>query len=176
MNSNVDWAPIFGADVRKTEDVTLNDLQNVGVVFSAYGLTENQTITVESDPKLKRQAPRQEGQNPTYLVGVKRDGQKSWLNPMAFLRTDADNQPIYPAWYALGSAQEVVKALIRTGTIKCGKNKEVKVNAFNRDGSARMVAKREADGSLVLKNDGTPDMVRDTTTRAYPEIGDPKGE
>lgn len=176
MNQKIDWAPVFGADTRKVESVDLNALENVGVAFSAYGLTPNQIITVEHDPQIIRQEPRNEGQNPTYLVAVKRDGIKNWLNPMSFLRTDANGEPVYPAWYALGSAQEVVRALIRTGTLKCGDKKMVKMNAFNRDGSAKMVAKREADGSLILKGDGTPDMIRDTVERPYPIIPDPKGE
>ena len=177
MNQKVtDWAPVFGADTRKVEKVELSDLENVGVTFSAYGLTPDQTITIDHNPEIIRQAPRQEGQNPTYLVGIKRDGVKSWLNPMALLRNNAAGDPIYPKWSALGSAQEVVSALIRTGTLKCGKGVTVKMNAFNRDGSAKMVAKREADGSLILKGDGTPDMVRDTVDRIYPELPDPKGE
>lgn len=176
MNQKVDWAPVFGADTRKVEPVDLNALENVGVAFSAYGLSANQVITIDANPQLIRQEPRNERQNPTYLVAIKRDGVKNWLNPMSFLRTDSTGTPIYPAWYALGSAQEVVKALVRTGTLKCGENKTVKMNAFNRDGSAKMVAKREADGSLVLKGDGTPDMIRDTVDRQYPVIPDPKGE
>ena len=139
-------------------------------------MVSRKIITVDVNPQIVKQEPRPGTQNPTYLVAIKRDGVKSWLNPMSFLRTDSSNNPIYPDWYNLGSAQEVVNALVRTGTIKCGKAKSFKMNAWNRDGSAKYVAKRESDGSLILKEDGTPDMIRDTADREFPEITAPKGE
>jgi len=167
------WAPVFDGANRKVGEVTLDDLTEVGVTFNAYGIKEKDVINIDKDPLIVKQDPRREGQNPTYLVAILRNGNKSWLNPTFFLRQDSELNPVYPEWAALGSAKAVVEKLIKMGSITGGKNFTVQMTAFNRDGSFKEIAKRDESGNIVLNEDGTPQMVRTTVPRDYPTLPTP---
>lgn len=168
------WASVYDADRRPIAKSSLDELENVGVTFNAYGLKEGQVITIDENPEVIKQAPRREGQRPTYLVACKRDGVNSWFNPNALLGIDADLQPIYPKWAALGGAKAVItKIQSMKGGIKGGKPFDVKQTKFNRDGSIKEVALKKPNGDLELNEDNTPKMVRDTEMRPYVSVTDP---
>ena len=167
------WAPVYDADRRPVTPSSLDELENVGVTFNAYGLKEGQLITIEANPEVQKQAPRRDGQRPSFLVACKRDGVKSWFNPMSLLGIDADLNPIYPKWSLLGGAKAVVEKIISMKGIKGGKTFEVKMTRFNRDGSVHEEAVRDNDGNIVLTADGTPEMKRTTEMRQYVSVPDP---
>ena len=169
------WAPVYDSAQRPTEAVTLDDLADVGIVFNAYGIATKEVLNFDKEPIIIKQAPRREGQRPTYLISCKRNGNKSWFNPTFVLRQDANLNPVYPKWSALGGAKAVVEALIKLGKLVGGKEFEVQMTDFNRDGSFKEIAVRDAAGNVVLNDDGTPKMVRSTTGRNFPELVDPSG-
>lgn len=174
------WAPVYDSARRPVETVKLDDIAEVGIVFNAYGIKEKEVIEVIKDeggqPIIAKQAPRRADQNPTYLVAIKRNGNKSWLNPTFFLRQDAGLNPVYPEWSALGNAKAVVEKLLKLGQFTAGANFKVKMTAFNRDGSFKEIAKRDESGNVVLNEDGTPEMIRQTDDRDYPTLPAPPAE
>lgn len=167
------WAPVFDSANREVSEVKLDDLTEVGVSFNAYGISPKDVIIVDENPLIVKQAPRREGQNPTYLIAVTRNGNKSWLNPTFFLRQDSELNPVYPAWAALGSAKVVVEKLIKLHSITGGEPFKVQMTAFNRDGSFKEVAVRDESGNIVLNEDGTPQMKRTTNEREFPALPEP---
>ena len=175
MNENKHWAPVFDADRRPVKGSSLDALENVGVQFNSYGIQPKDTIHVAKNPEVVEQAPRREGQRPTYLVACTRNGVKSWLNPSFFLALNADLQPIYPKWAALGGAKAVVEKLIEMGEIKAADEPmTVVLTKFNRDGSIAEEAVRDEKGELILNEDGTPKMVNARVERTRAAIPDPK--
>lgn len=175
MNENKHWAPVFDADRRPVKTSSLDALENVGVQFNAYGIQPGDTIHVAKDPEVVVQQPRREGQRPTYLVACTRNGVKSWLNPSALLALNADLQPIYPKWTALGGAKAVVEKLIEMGEIKTPKEPiVVALTQFNRDGTIAEEAVRDEKGELILNADGTPKMVNKRIERPRAKFPDPK--
>lgn len=175
MNENKHWAPVFDADRRPVKTSSLDALENVGVQFNAYGIQPGDSIHVAKDPEVVEQAPRREGQRPTYLVACTRNGVKNWLNPAALLALNADLQPIYPKWAALGGAKAVVEKLIEMGEIKTPKEPiMVTMTKFNRDGTIAEEAVRDEKGELILNEDGTPKMVNARVERPRANVPDPK--
>lgn len=174
MANESKWAPVYDSDRREVTPSSLNELENVGIVFNTYRIEKGQVLTFDKNPQIVKQAPRIEGQRPTYLVACKRNGVKSWFNPSFLLTMNSDLQPVYPAWSALGGAKAVVEKLIEMGSIKGGENFKVKMTKFNRDGSRAEEVVRDGEGNIVLNEDQTPKMVYSTIDRDYPEIADPK--
>lgn len=170
------WAPVYDAARREVTVTSIDELENVGVPFSAYGIKDGDVIVVESNPEIVKQAPRREGQAFTYLVACTRNGAKSWINPNFFMRTNSAMDPLYPAWANLGSAKAVVEALIKMKTIttKKGEVFNAAMTAFNRDGSFKEQPKRDESGNIVLTDEGVPEMVRVTEDRPFPVLPDPK--
>jgi hypothetical protein len=177
MNGKNAWAPVFDADRRAVSFGTdLSVLENVGAQLNAYGLHEGDTLTFPEDITIGTQAPRREGQRPTYLVSCFINGVKTWLNPMFFLRNKRENgtnTPIYPKWAALGDAKAVVAQLIAQGGLKAGKLFKVQMADFNADGSAKMVPQLNDKGEVVVNADGSIVNVRATRSADYPTIPDP---
>lgn len=175
MNNTVNWAPVFDADRRPIEQASINDLKNVGAQIQSYGLAENDVLTFEEGTTVDnvgivRQAPRNSGNRPSYLVACLINGQKTWINPMFFLRNKRENNrnsPIYPEWAALGDAEKVVEQLVKQGGIKAGKNFETTVAAFNSDGSAKMIP------SIVATDGGQSTLVRAVEKRNFPKLPAP---
>lgn len=171
------WAPVFDADRRKvqfTDDLSV--LENVGAQLNAYGLHENDVLTFPEKIQIGIQDPRRENQRPSYLVSCYVNGQKTYINPMFFLRNkreDGHNVPIYPKWAALGDAKAVIAKLIEMKTLKAGKNMRVQMADFNADGSAKMIPQLNEKGEVVVNNDGSVVNVRATRTAEYPSIPDP---
>ena len=171
------WAPVFDADrraVKFTDDLSV--LQNVGAQLNAYGLHENDVLTFPETIQIGIQDPRREGQRPSYLVACYVNGQKTYINPMFFLRNkreNGQNVPIYPTWAALGDAKAVITKLIEMKTLKAGKNMKIQMADFNADGSAKMVPQLNEKGEVVVNADGSVVNVRATRTAEYPSIPDP---
>lgn len=175
--SKPSWAPVYRMDRQPVEKVTLDDLDSVGVPFSSYGINPGDKLEFFANPEVVRQAPRREGQRPSYLVACVRNGVKSWFNPTFFTRIDANQQPLYPAWSALGSAKAIIEKLIEMKSIETSKDKTftVQMTAFNQDGSFKTIPRKDDSGNLVLGDDGAPILDRTTeTSRPYPVIADPK--
>lgn len=182
FNSINDWAPVFDADRRAvTPSKGLSALKNVGAQLNAYGLHANDVLTfpdgmTADNIEIGIQAPRREGQRPSFLVPCLINGVQTYINPMFFLRNKRENDrnaPVYPNWAKLGDAEAVVKQLLKQGGIVAGAEMQVPMADFEQDGSAKYVPRVDAAGNKVLKADGSIDMVRATVNRPYPELPDP---
>ena len=125
MNELKDWAPLFGSDTRDAHEITLADLETVNVPFSQYGISEGEELHFSSDAKFIKQDPDANNRYPSYRMTCLRSGRKSYFDPGFVMRRNIDGDYIYPEWAALGSAAEVVKALIKLGTVKGGKSFDV---------------------------------------------------
>ena len=170
----VTWAPVYDSARRPVEKVSIDELENVGVPFNTYGVKNEDVLVFEANPEIAKQAPRNNGQNATYLVACKRNGVKSWFNPNTLLRTDADMNPLYPKWAGLGSAKAVVEALVKMTTFTVGKKTfKALATVFNRDGSFKEIPERDAAGNVILNDDNTPKMERVREEREYPVVPDP---
>ena len=182
MNNKISWAPVFDADRRAVERVGFDALNNVGAQLNAYGLHPGDTLTFPAGTtveniEIAKQAPRREGQRSTLLVACLINGEKTWINPMFFLRNKRENNqnaPIYPEWAKLGDAAAVVSQLIKQGGIKAGEEMTVKMAAFEQDGSAKFVPKVDEAGNPIIGADGAIVTVRDTVDRVYPVLPNPE--
>lgn len=174
----ISWAPVYDAANRSVEAISIDELENVGVPFNSYGITDGDVLVFDANPEIAKQAPRKEGQASTYLVACTRNGNKSWVNPNFFLRVNANLDPIYPDWAALGSAKIVVEKLIALKTLKTTKGKTISVpmTQFNRDGSFKEQPKRDEAGNIVLTDEGIPEMVRVVDDRPFPVLPSPEGK
>lgn len=177
MKLEIAWAPVFDADRRKvqfTDDLSV--LENVGAQLNSYGLHENDELSFPEKVQIGIQEPRREGQRPSYLVSCFVNGQKTYINPMFFLRNKRENgvnTPIYPKWAALGDAKAVIAKLLEMKSLKAGKNMKVQMADFNADGSAKMVPQLNDKGEVVVNADGSVVNVRATRPADYPELPDP---
>jgi hypothetical protein len=183
MNSEITWAPIFGADTRTAKKSNSASLRNVGAPATGYGLHAGDKLTFEKGTTIDNievvdQDPIRSGQRQTHLVACYIQGVKTWFNPMFLLRNkrvDGRNEPLYPEWARLGDAYAVVEQLIRQGGIEIpNKTFKAPVPAFDQtDGTPKFVAKVDDKGNKIVKEDGSYDMVRATEEREYPVVPGP---
>lgn len=96
---------IFGADTRKVEQCSAEDLKNAGQIFTSYGIQPGETISVPSnreDIVTVRQPNRQVNANGErtfqYFMSVlkttKAGEKKDWLSLGSVVRRDANQEPI----------------------------------------------------------------------------------
>lgn len=182
MNSANEWAPVFAADTRPVNPAKFSDLANVGAQLNTYGLHAGEKLTFEKGTTIEnisvfKQEPRNKGQRPAYLIPCYINGAKTWINPMFFLRNkrvNNQNVPVYPEWVALGDAQAVVKQLIEQGGITAGEEMQVPMADFETDGSPKYIEEKNANGDVMLNDDGSVRMIRATVMRSYPVLPAPK--
>lgn len=96
---------IFGADTRKVEQCSAEDLKNAGQIFTSYCIQPGETISVPSNRKdivTVRQPNRQVNANGErtfqYFMSVfkttKAGEKKDWLSLGSVVRRDANQEPI----------------------------------------------------------------------------------
>lgn len=96
---------LFGADTRKVEECTTEDLKNAGQIFTSYGLQPGETVEIpanRSDIVTVRQPNRRVNANGErtfqYFMSVLKTSngktKTDWLSLGSVVRRDANQEPI----------------------------------------------------------------------------------
>ena len=173
MNELKDWAPMSGSNTRAVHEITIDDLEEVNVPFSQYGITEGEELHFDKNAKFAKQDPAEGSTFPSYRMTCLRNGRKSYFDPGFLMRQNINRDYVYPEWAELGSAAAICRKLIEMGTIKGGKSFKVDMRQ-RRGGVVVTEAIRKEDGTLDLNPDGTPKMKELSISRDYPTLPNPK--
>lgn len=133
-----DLPKLYQEDIRKPEDVTIDQLAGIGEAFEGYTPQVGDVYRFPSLDKMKFKAqPVRAGQNgKVYFVGaeLERNGKKmtTWFNLNFFNKRDANQIPVNPTWYAIGDMRSRVEALAKVGEIRATGSVDIQVPVFDR--------------------------------------------
>lgn len=129
---------LYQEDVRKAEDVTIDQLTGIGEAFEGYTpqLGDVYRFPTLENMRFKSQPVRAGSNGKVYFVSAQltRNGKTfdTWFNLNFLNKRDANQVPVNPTWYGLGDMKARVEALAKVGEIRATGTVDINVPVFDR--------------------------------------------